>query len=60
MGNGALFSFVGCNGEKYFEEKHQNQVHSQNDNIVFHRIMFIRLNVSKTIENFTMKCTFYR
>ena len=46
--------------EKDFEEKHQNQIHSQNDYIVFHRIVFIRLNVGKRIGNFTMKCIFYR
>ncbi|HBU79659.1 MAG TPA: hypothetical protein DEF18_16295 [Muricauda sp.] len=57
--NGLLLSFC-CNGEKDFEEKHQNQVHSQNDDIVFHRIVIIWLNVSKTFEKNTMKCTFYR
>ena len=58
-GNAELFS-SGGHREKDFEEKHQNQIHSQNDNIVFHRIVFISLNVGKTILKFTMKRTFYR
>jgi hypothetical protein len=58
-GDTLLFSFC-CHREKDFEEKHQNQVHSQNDDIVFHRIVIIWLNVSKTFEKFTTKCTFYR
>ncbi|PWL40096.1 hypothetical protein DKG77_04520 [Flagellimonas aquimarina] len=45
------FLFSGRNRKKDFEKKHQNQIHSQNNNIVLHRIVFIWLNVSKRIGN---------
>lgn len=60
LGAMALLSLACCNGKENLEEQHQDQVHSQNDHIVFHRIVFIPLNVGKTILKSTTKCTFYR